>query len=71
MFNPNKPFEEYISNSFCKEIDCAELPKRLASKPNECLECKAYKFHDHLNNHEYHIIRNIKDIVPENTQQMN
>lgn len=63
MFHPNEPYEEYQSNSFCKEINCEELPKRLNKETNKCKECKAYEFHDHLNNNGFHILRNqIKDV---------
>lgn len=62
MFDPIKPYEEYQSNSFCKEIKCNELDKRLSKQPNECKDCKAYEFHDHLNRNGFHILRNTVEI---------
>lgn len=53
----------YQKNEFCHHINCEELPRRLRHQPNGCINCKAYQFHEYLQNSNYTIEKNIDNRV--------
>jgi hypothetical protein len=49
-------FNEYKDFEYCKSINC---------RKTKCKECDAYKYHDHLIQNDFKIIKNNLNISPE------